>query len=173
MRTVLILFAIFGLTVVEAEEASHIDTEVASRILGGQAVPLSSYNYIISLRTLNNVHFCSGFIYNARWMVTTATCVRHRNSPDFTARMGTNSRTQDGFTRHIELIVIHPGYNESLLMNNIALLRAAGVTTDFIIGGVLPISDRVAPAGTQAWVTGWGRTRVMIDIFIFKDQMEM
>lgn len=160
MRAVFILFAIFGLTAVGAGEASQPETYAASRILGGEPVPITSHNYTISLRTLNGVHFCSGFIYNVRWMITTATCVRHRSVQDFTAVMATDS-LEYGTTRYIEHIEYHPNYKESLLMNNIALLRAADRTTDFIVGDVLRISDRVAPAGTVAWVTGWGRTSVM------------
>lgn len=163
MRTVLILFAIFGLTTVKAED---LETYVSSRILGGTSATILDYRFVISLRTLNGVHFCSGFIYNRRWLVTTATCVQHRLNAEYTARIATDSLAYDGSIRAIEHREIHPQYDESLLMNNVALLRTVGFTTDFTVGALLPISDRVAPAGTEAVVTGWGRTAVTILIII-------
>lgn len=162
MRAVFILFAIFGLTAVEAGSASDPETYAASRILGGRPVPISDYQFVISLRTLSGVHFCSGFIHNPRWIVTTATCALRRSLGDFTARMDTNSLKEDGTILNIDDVKPHPDYNEILLTNNIALLHTVEVTTELGVGH-LRISDQVAPVGTVAEVTGWGRTTVMIE----------
>ena len=52
------------------------------RITGGALATLGQFPFLVSI-TENDRHFCAGFIYNTRWIVTTASCVvgyyEHRN----------------------------------------------------------------------------------------------
>lgn len=44
------------------------------RIIGGAAAENSSAPYQVSLRDVNNTHFCGGAIINKKWIVTAAHC---------------------------------------------------------------------------------------------------
>ncbi len=44
------------------------------RIIGGDLAASGEFPYVVSI-TENDRHFCGGFIYSARWIVTTASCV--------------------------------------------------------------------------------------------------
>lgn len=152
MKTFLFLCVLLGLSAVIVVKAS-------SRIVGGTPAQTQQYPFVVSLRSQNE-HFCGGFIYNNRWIVTTATCVRNRTIGEFAAHMGTISRTEIGITQAIDRIVIHPDYHEFLVLNNIAMIRTAGVMT--LAGAAQSISIAITetPGGTIATVTGWGRTEV-------------
>lgn len=166
MRTVLLFIAIFGLSSVGAEGAIQTENHTQSRNLGGEQVTWMDMDFFASLWTTNGEYFCSAFIYNRRWMLTTATCVWRRNLNSFVGRLFTDSISQIGHLRNFEHMVIHPEFNDFRMMNNIALLRTVGVTTDFITGSALRIYNNVVPAGTVVRVIGWGAT-VMKFILIF------
>lgn len=131
------------------------------RIVVGSDVRMS-YPFMVSLRDRTmggepNEHFCSGFIFSDRWIVTAAHCVQYRTAEQITAHMGTNSRTEAGESHNVIQIAIHDDYDRQRVLNNIAMVKCA----DKIIMSVIPlaIAEYVAP-GTQARVTGWGATTV-------------
>lgn len=152
MKTLLFLCVLLGLS-------AAIVVKASSRILGGTPAQAQQYPFVVSLRSQNE-HFCGGFIYNNRWIVTTATCVRNRTIGEFAAHMGTISRTEIGITQAIERIVIHPDYHEFLVLNNIAMIRTAGVMTLAGAAQAISIAITETPGETIATVTGWGRTEV-------------
>ena len=44
------------------------------RIIEGELATAGQFPYVVSITDENNRHFCGGFIYNDRWIVTTASC---------------------------------------------------------------------------------------------------
>ena len=44
------------------------------RIIGGGSATIGQFPYVVSIIE-NDRHFCGGFIYSNRWIVTTASCV--------------------------------------------------------------------------------------------------
>jgi hypothetical protein len=44
------------------------------RIIDGELAKSGQYPYVVSI-TENDRHFCGGFIYSNRWIVTAASCV--------------------------------------------------------------------------------------------------
>lgn len=44
------------------------------RIIGGDLAATGQFPYVVSIIE-NDRHFCGGFIYSNRWIVTTASCV--------------------------------------------------------------------------------------------------
>lgn len=47
------------------------------RIIGGTAAEEGQFPYIVSI-TLDKLQHCAGFIYNDRWILTAASCVKDR-----------------------------------------------------------------------------------------------
>lgn len=132
------------------------------RIVGGSNA-ISNYPFMVSLRERRlggepNEYFCSGFVFNERWIVTAAHCVRDRTEGQITAHMGTTLRTDLGDSHDVERIAIHPNYDWERVLNNIAMVKCAGEITSSSVTP-LRIAGFVAP-GTPARVSGWGATRV-------------
>jgi secreted trypsin-like serine protease len=48
--------------------------DISDRIAGGSLAVEGEFPYIASVQ-LERRHHCSGFIYNERWILTTASCV--------------------------------------------------------------------------------------------------
>jgi trypsin len=44
------------------------------RIIGGDLANVGQFPYVVSI-VENDRHFCGGFIYSNRWIVTAASCV--------------------------------------------------------------------------------------------------
>lgn len=161
MKSLSILCVILGLSAAVSGATHDAKTKTSGRIVGGEPATVAQYPYMVSLRlTQQNEHFGGGFVYNTRWIITTATCVQNRTVQEFTAHIGTNSRTEPGLTQQIERIEIHPEYRGSSVMNNIALLRTAAVITQTGLVATLAIGTMDTPAGTEALIMGWGRTEV-------------
>ena len=45
-----------------------------SRILNGDLAVVGEFPYVAEIQ-VKNVHTCTGFIYSARWVVTSASCI--------------------------------------------------------------------------------------------------
>lgn len=131
----------------------------SGRIVGGTDATLAQNPFMVSLRQQNE-HFCGGFIFNNRWIVTAAHCVRSRTVEQITAHMGTNSLTEPGVTQNIIRKEIHEAYDWQRVLNNIAMIQTAGVIATTGLVGTLPIAVTETPSGTMATVSGWGRTAV-------------
>lgn len=156
MKTILILFALWQVIVVEGSSPS-------ARLMGGIEAEQAQYPYMVSLRTPGNVHFCGGFIYNDRWVVTTATCVRNRTDEQFTMHMGTNSRTDFGERHDKNDMIIHPNYDVFTIKNNIAMVQSVKVIQLQPTGPVnsIPIGGGARTGGgVLATISGWGMTSV-------------
>lgn len=131
-------------------------TPSSERIIGGTDAPLA--RYMVSLRDTANEHFCGGFINHMRWILTTAHCVRTRTPQDFTLHMGTNYRSEVGEKYAVQCIMIHPGYDQFLMLNNLALVQTVGIITPTDTVRPIAISITDLPPGTRATVSGWGKT---------------
>lgn len=154
MKTICVVFALWQVIVVQGSSPS-------GRLVGGNEATFAQYPYMVSLRTLDNAHFCGGFIYNNRWVVTTATCLRNRTTQEFTMHMGTNSRTDLGVRHEVNRIEVHPDYDVFTIQNNIAMVQSAAVIQPSGLVATIPIGGGTETAGgVQATVSGWGRISV-------------
>lgn len=111
------------------------------------------YPFMASLQLSSGEHFCGAGLVAPDWLATAAHCVQGRALDGFTARIGSNDRTQGGEVRKPAEIAVHPDYDPDGAGGDLALVRLAS-----------PVEASPAGLGTDASVgtatrlLGWGQT---------------
>lgn len=108
---------------------------------------------------------CGGAVLNASWVLTAAHCLTNDGEApvQVSVSAGSNDRNAPVATVFADQLVLHPGYQASTFLNDIALIRlVAPLPVDGAT--IAPISLPIGlPSGwpalnTQALITGWGET---------------
>ncbi|XP_058116975.1 trypsin delta-like [Anopheles ziemanni] len=131
------------------------------RIVGGAAVTIAKYPYIVSIRR-NTVHICAGSVISTYYAVTCAHCTYTMSIPQVTIYGGSTSRNTGGKQFKVTEIVVHPNFDTDTIDNDISVLR---VSTPFVPNtNIAPVSlvaaDYSYPNGAIAYVAGWGRITI-------------
>lgn len=131
---------------------------IEGRIIGGSPAAAGQFPHQVSLRSSANAHFCSGFIYNSRWVVSMAHCTSGRTTANTIAVVGAHTPT-DGTSHAIVTIRNHPNYNANTKVNDISVLQTA---TEIVMNArVSPIPLGSVTVGVvDAVSSGWGFTSV-------------
>jgi integrin beta 3 len=138
-----------------------LPTEQSSReIVGGSVATPGDWPFQVQLR-YNGGHWCGGSVLDERFVLTAAHCVQGRSTSSLSLRYGVHDRNNPGthvLTRGVANIHVHPSYNSATFDNDVAVLEADAPVT--IGPHIQPVVLRTTdPAvGTNAFVTGWGRT---------------
>lgn len=132
------------------------------RIVGGSSAGAGQFPYMVSLRNQQGAHFCGGFIYNTRWIVSAAHCTFGRMIVNVISHVGTNSISNGGIAYTTSSITNHPNFNANTLLNDISLVWTS--TAIVRSASVAPIALGTANigAGVYGVVTGWGLTGVSL-----------
>lgn len=148
--------------------AAHAGAD-APQIVGGSKAAPGEFPWQVALldaaiRNNFDAQFCGGALVDARWVVTAAHCVFDgRVDPPSRVDVlaGTTRLTRGGVRVDVDLIVVHPRYNERTSENDIALLRLAWPVGDTPVRPVTRAREvALTAAGTLATTTGWGDTLV-------------
>jgi hypothetical protein len=145
------------------------------KITGGISAVISDFPWQVYFISGNSR--CGGSIISGKWIVTAAHCTKNSSgdpvSPSaMSVKVGANNphNALEGKTYNITEVIVHEGYNNQTLDNDIALLK---ITDSINFVNAVPIklisADDVAEGatnpGVMSWVTGWGLTSVSPDVF--------
>ncbi|EFX71081.1 hypothetical protein DAPPUDRAFT_231560 [Daphnia pulex] len=129
------------------------------RIFGGGTATSAQFPYVVSI-TENDRHFCGGFIYSARWIITTASCVAGKTASKLKVVVGQVSAiTADPNEQTLTVYTITPvpQYNSTNKFNDIALLKlSADIDFDYVNVDFVAYNELVN--NLPAVVMGWGST---------------
>ncbi|XP_058462999.1 chymotrypsin-2-like [Malaya genurostris] len=140
------------------------------RIAGGNDAAPGQFPYQVSLRDSQLVHFCGGAILNNRWIITAGSCVIGKEPANVLVLTGSQSLTEGGTNIPADRIIVHPNFNDTTLLNDVAVIR---VRTPIILNddafAVRMASDYLSIA-YGALTSGWGRPE--IDTPTFPDWLQ-
>jgi secreted trypsin-like serine protease len=112
-----------------------------SKIVGGQNARIQTWNWVVSLHVRNKFQ-CAGSILSSTWILTAAHCfaiinnsgakVFQINPSDVTVYAGSINRYEENQLRRVAKIYLHPKFDESNFINDIALLK---------LSSALPMTD--------------------------------
>lgn len=128
-----------------------------SRIVGGTKALINEFPHQVSIQ-LNGFHICGGSIISKKWILTAAHCVQDHRIKCFKIRSGSTFTTNGGTIHMISKIISHELYNETKIINDIALIR---VKSSFRFTNKrrkikLIDSGKKLKSGIMACIIGWG-----------------
>ena len=95
---------------------------VVSRIVGGEAANSSTWDWTVSL-SIAHRWFCGGSIISDSWVITAAHCVSGFRPSQVIVYAGSTLVSYGTQVRVVGDIIMHPNYNSTTFVNDIALLR--------------------------------------------------
>lgn len=147
----------------------------SSRIVGGRVTKIQDWPWQVGLQsTRHNGIFCGGSLLNQEWVLTAAHCIAefvskgrrcsNLNSRGLRVVLGESDLNKvEGHEiyREVSNVCIHSNYNDRTMDFDIALLHMnASVKYNEAMSPICrPRARSDFPAGTQCFVTGWGRIR--------------
>ncbi|CAF2412422.1 unnamed protein product [Rotaria sp. Silwood2] len=131
------------------------------KIVGGIQSLRGDWPWSCSMR-FGSGHICGGSLINGKWIATAAHCVDTRYAASsYKWHCGLHERNkQDSWSREYVSLqyIVHPNYNPSTTVNDIALFRIS--TTDISFDNyVMPVcfpAKTDTYAGKTSYAIGWG-----------------
>ncbi|MGB5445473.1 MAG: serine protease [Psychromonas sp.] len=143
--------------------------EISTRIVGGEESEIDQFPWAVSLKdSATLAHFCGGSLIAKQWVLTAAHCLINNNNDTaksaakITATVGEYDLDSIPATPSIEIeqFYIHPDFNSTTQVNDIALLKLATAVDDPSLIEPFSIENTIAAVTSQRSVTalGWGST---------------
>ncbi|KAK9977231.1 hypothetical protein ABG768_019052 [Culter alburnus] len=135
---------------------------LSDRIVGGENATAGSWPWQVSIHVIGFGHNCGGTLITKDWVLSAAHCFQNfgvSNTLMYFGRLNQSGSNPKETSRTASRIIRHPNYNGSTFDSDIALIQLSSSVnfSDYIKPVCLAAAGSVFSAGTESWVTGWGR----------------
>uniref|UniRef100_A0A673L5C6 Trypsin-2-like n=2 Tax=Sinocyclocheilus rhinocerous TaxID=307959 RepID=A0A673L5C6_9TELE len=133
------------------------------KIVGGENATAGSWPWQVSIHhKILRVNFCGGSLINKDWVLSAAHCFQDYSASVIVMYFGRWRQWGSNpyeISRTASRIIIHANYDNPKFDNDIALVKLSSSVTfsDYIRPVCLAAAGSKFAAGTESWVTGWGR----------------
>ncbi|CAF4763319.1 unnamed protein product [Pieris macdunnoughi] len=133
--------------------------EPETRVVGGKDAPEGLVPHQVALKTKKDGWtFCGAAVISDRWILTAAHCVKSLQPSQFTAVVGTLSRTRGGTSYEISKVIAHKEHNKPDRFNNdIAVISTKKAIKFNKNVQPLPLPTKDITAGLSCILSGWGK----------------
>ncbi|XP_026063666.1 trypsin-like [Carassius auratus] len=135
-----------------------------NKIFGGEAATAGAWPWQVSLRIScdGELCYCGGSLINKDWVLTAAHCLQGFDTSNikmYFGRLRRSGLNPHETNRTASRSIVHPSYNSSTHDNDIGLIQLSSpvTLTDYIRPICLAAAGSNFSAGTETWVTGWGK----------------
>jgi secreted trypsin-like serine protease len=170
MRRTALLLASTALAVLLASGVAFAAADEPTyqpRVIGGTSVPNGKYEFVAALldtrygSTAYYQQFCGGALIDKDSVLTAAHCVYGESATPLQVAVGKTVLSSDqGQTRRVSRIFVHPKYNPNLnIAHDVAVIKLKRP-----VSGIAPVKlatasqDYLETPGRDATVAGWGNT---------------
>ncbi|GAB0098104.1 Peptidase S1, PA clan [Sergentomyia squamirostris] len=152
----LVTFGVF-VVILGTVSAYHV-SDSSSRLIGGANAFPGQFPHMVSLRTAQGAHFCSGSLVSVSWAVTSAHCTQGRANNGITVVAGSVRLSLGGERRQSQNVVTHPNFNANTMAYDIGMVHTA--TAFPITTNIRPIAmgNGTLGTGVTATLVAWGHT---------------
>eukprot|EP00966_Prymnesium_polylepis_P211760 4904292-Prymnesium_polylepis.1 len=120
------------------------------------------YQWLVSLQTTGDFHFCGGTLIAPDWVLTAAHCTIDSTATQIIVKVGVDNINDltDGCVqqRSVRRIINHPSYSSMTYANDVALLELDAPVDYAPIYRLADVSAPGATNGSFVTVAGWGAT---------------
>ncbi|XP_042577406.1 trypsin I-P1-like [Cyprinus carpio] len=135
-----------------------------NKIFGGEAATAGAWPWQVSIHITcdGDLCYCGGSLINKDWVLSAAHCLQGFGTSDimmYFGRLRRSGLNPYETNRTASRIIIHHTFNNPKNDNDIGLIQlSSSVTfTDYIRPVCLAAAGSTFAAGTEIWVTGWGK----------------
>ncbi|XP_051745749.1 chymotrypsin-like protease CTRL-1 [Ctenopharyngodon idella] len=133
-----------------------------SRIVGGENATAGAWPWQVSIYVFGSSHNCGGTLITKDWVLSAAHCFENFDVSKvvmYFGRLRQSGSNPNETSRTASQIITHPNYDSKTIDNDIALvqLNSSVPFSDYIKPVCLAAAGSVFDAGTESWVTGWGK----------------
>lgn len=126
------------------------------KINGGYPTQIEYHPYQVSIQYLGS-HLCEGSLHKRDIVITAANCFRKIvNLRDITVSVGATDKGLAKHVFHIKAIIVHPSYNRTTNVNDIAVINLMERVNITISVRTIQLATSTPKTGTSAIVSGWG-----------------
>ncbi|QDY80173.1 S1 family peptidase [Streptomyces qinzhouensis] len=135
-----------------------VTTAPATAIHGGQNTTVTDHPYAMLLTTPDGLQACGGTLVAPTKVLTAAHCVDDATATDMKVIGGrTELASTKGTVRAISSIALHPGYDQTGLVNDAAVITLAQPMPYATLPVAGPKDKALYRVGSTAKAVGWGR----------------
>ena len=152
-------------TTTTSREISRLPTRptMTPRIVGGDSTTIEKWPFMVALfdasETPSTGQFCGGSLIREDVVLTAAHCVQGARAQDFKVYAGSNSLSDFGDTGEVldvDRIVVHEGFNNFNISNDIALVFLTEPSSQGIVQTISQNIFSEVSFNTPFEVAGWG-----------------
>ncbi|KTF72491.1 hypothetical protein cypCar_00046697 [Cyprinus carpio] len=132
------------------------------RIFGGENAKAGAWPWQVSIYVSGSSHNCGGTLITKDWVLSAAHCFQDfvlSRVVMYFGRLRQSGSNPNETSRRASRIINHPNYSSPPYDNDIALVQLSSSVnfSDYIRPVCLAAAGSTFAAGTESWVTGWGR----------------